>query len=210
MSSQYSILRSPHSSKFAIGSTTRTIRDVCLEAYSCPAHAHVEKAVSVEVSCVSKIDCMWASMLGIQVIISSRTATASPLVCFTCLRGGTATPTSSVSASPGMFYVPQGVAPPAQTRLRRGAVLRRFPHLETRVYRMEVPWTSAATPQSSPMSSSSPASSSLSSIVRTNCPSIVGDFRRVSVRQLAHQLVDQVDERRVLVSVKKLITNINE
>ena len=54
---------------------------------------------------------------------------------------------SSVSVSPpGMFYVPQGVAPPAQAPLRRGAVLRRFPHLDTRVYRIGVPWTSAAMP----------------------------------------------------------------
>ena len=37
---------------------------------------------------------------------------------------------------------------------------------------------------------------------RDGCPSIVGDFRRVSVQQPVHQLVDQVDERRVLVSVR--------
>ena len=46
--------------------------------------------------------------------------------------------------------------------------------------------------------------------VRDGCPRIVGDFRRVSVQQPVHQLVNQVDERRVLVSVKKRITNSNE
>ena len=46
-------------------------------------------------------------------------------------------------------------------------------------------------------------------VARDGCPRIVGDFRRVSVQQPVHQLVNQVDERRVLVSVKKLITNSN-
>ena len=51
----------------------------------------------------------------------------------------------SVSASaPGMFYEPQGVAPPAQAPLRRGAVLRWLPHTDTREYGMGVPWTRAA------------------------------------------------------------------
>ena len=43
--------------------------------------------------------------------------------------------------------------------------------------------------------------------VRDGCPRIVCNFRRVSVQQLVHQLVNQVDGRRVLTSVKKLITN---
>ena len=55
--------------------------------------------------------------------------------------------TRSVSVSPpGMFNLPQGVAPPAQAPLRRGAVLRQFPHTDTRVYRIGVPWTRAAMP----------------------------------------------------------------
>ena len=46
----------------------------------------------------------------------------------------------SVSVGPpGMFNVPQVVAPPAQAPLQRGAVLRRFPHTDTRVYRIGVP-----------------------------------------------------------------------
>ena len=46
--------------------------------------------------------------------------------------------------------------------------------------------------------------------VRDGCPSIVGEFRRVGVAEPFHKLVDQVDELRVLVSVKNLIANNNE
>ena len=45
--------------------------------------------------------------------------------------------------------------------------------------------------------------------VTDGCPSIVGEFRRIGVVKPFHQLVDQVDELRVLVSLKKLIANSN-
>ena len=45
---------------------------------------------------------------------------------------------------------------------------------------------------------------------RDGCPSIVGDFRRVGVQLPVHQLVNQVDGRRVNVSVKNLIAKSNE
>ena len=45
---------------------------------------------------------------------------------------------------------------------------------------------------------------------RDGCLSIIGEFQRVGVVQPFHELVDQVDELGVLVSVKKLIANSNE
>ena len=47
---------------------------------------------------------------------------------------------SSVSVSPLVCSMSSRVwHPPAQAPLRRGAVLRLFPHMDTRVYRMRVP-----------------------------------------------------------------------
>ena len=46
--------------------------------------------------------------------------------------------------------------------------------------------------------------------VRDGRPSIIGEFRCVGVVQPFQKLVDQVDELRALVSVKKLIADSNE
>ena len=202
--------------------------EVCLETHTCPTQAHVETSVSVEV--VWSLEYVLISDGGhniknnqedrtsreSSVLLSphsSKFATASPLSVATGADLPTpflSWPTTSdgwVTSSsaggifqgqygqplrrghlartlqqdffgqfPGLFYVPQGMAPPAQAPLRRGAV--------------------GAAPEVVE--------------VRDGCPRIVGDFRRVSVQQPVHQLVNQVDERRVLVSVKKLITNSNE
>ena len=74
-------------------------------------------------------------------------------------------------------------------------------------------------------SSSSLASSSLSSIMRSkrravphqevvkardSSSRVVGDFRRVVVQQPVHHLVNQLAERRILASVVELIANRNE
>ena len=87
--------------------------EVCLETHPCPAQAHVEISVSVEV--------VWF-------LQSPHTCTPSPsshsqsrtvpLVCLTCPRGGTATPTPSAhdqsrSAPLVCFTRPRGgTAPP--------------------------------------------------------------------------------------------------
>ena len=85
--------------------------EVCLETHPCPAQAHVKYPFPLR------------SSGGLRV---------SPPVSPHLHSDTVSTGSVSVNA-PGMFYVPQGVAPPAQAPLRSGAVLRRFPRTHTRV-----------------------------------------------------------------------------